>query len=75
MKKSEEKQKISLKFFKQKATYYFHVINVTNHQNVFFYLYEDYNSQFDPETNTSVILRQPITMFPILPTFGVEFSF
>lgn len=63
------------KFFKQKATYYFHVINVTNHQNVFFYLYEDYDSQFDPETNTSIIYRQPITMFPILPTFGVEFSF
>jgi hypothetical protein len=63
------------KLFKQKATYYFHVINVTNHQNVFFYLYEDYDAQFDPETNTSTILRQPITMFPILPTFGVEFSF
>ena len=63
------------KLFKQKATYYFHVINVTNHPNVFLYLYEDYNSQFDPETNTSIIYRQPITMFPILPTFGVEFSF
>jgi CarboxypepD_reg-like domain/TonB dependent receptor-like, beta-barrel/TonB-dependent Receptor Plug Domain len=63
------------KLFKQKATYYFHVMNVTNHKNVFLYLYENYNAQFDPETNTSIIYRQPITMFPILPTFGVEFSF
>ncbi|MFA6617766.1 MAG: TonB-dependent receptor [Candidatus Neomarinimicrobiota bacterium] len=63
------------KIFGQKATYYFHVMNVTNHKNVFFYLYENYNSEFDPETGTSVILRQPITMFPILPTFGVEFEF
>ena len=63
------------KLFKQKATYYFHVINVTNHSNVFLYLYENYDAQFDPETNTSIIYRQPITMFPILPTFGVEFSF
>jgi len=63
------------KLFKQKATYYFHVINATNHSNVFLYLYENHDAQFDPETNTSIIYRQPITMFPILPTFGVEFSF
>jgi hypothetical protein len=63
------------KLFKQKATYYFHVLNVTNHPNVFLYLYENYDSEFDPETNTSIIYRQPVTMFPILPTFGVEFEF
>ncbi|MCK4813684.1 MAG: TonB-dependent receptor [Candidatus Marinimicrobia bacterium] len=63
------------KLFKQKATYYFHIINVTNHRNVFFYLYEDEDEEYDPETNTSVIYRRPIGMFPIIPTFGVEFSF
>ncbi|MEA2077963.1 MAG: TonB-dependent receptor [Candidatus Marinimicrobia bacterium] len=63
------------KLFKQKATYYFHVLNVTNHANVFLYLYEKRDAEFDPETNTSVIYRRPVTMFPILPTFGVEFSF
>ncbi|MBN2780880.1 MAG: TonB-dependent receptor, partial [Candidatus Marinimicrobia bacterium] len=63
------------KIFGQTATYYFHVMNVTNHANVFFYLYENYDAEFDPETNTSTIYRRPVTMFPILPTFGVEFSF
>ncbi len=63
------------KIFGQKATYYFHIMNVTNHKNIFFYRYEDWDSEFDPETGTSVIRRQPITMFPILPTFGVEFEF
>jgi len=61
--------------FRQKATYYFHVINVTNHRNVFLYIYDSYRGEFDPETNTSTIYRRPISMFPILPTFGVEFAF
>lgn len=61
--------------FKQDVVWYFHIINVTNHRNVFLYLYENYDANFDPETNTSVIYRRPINMFPILPTFGVEFSF
>lgn len=63
------------KLFKQDVVYYFHVMNITNHKNVFLYLYEDRDSEFDPETNTSVIYRQAVTMFPILPTFGVEFKF
>lgn len=61
--------------FKQDATFYFHIINATNHDNVFLYLYETHNAEFDPETNTSTIYRRPINMFPILPTFGVEFAF
>ncbi|MDX9779639.1 MAG: hypothetical protein RBT66_01225, partial [bacterium] len=63
------------KLFKQDVVWYFHVLNLTNHRNVFLYLYENYDSQFDPENNSSVITRRPITMFPILPTFGLEFKF
>lgn len=63
------------KLFNQDVVWYFHVINLTNHRNVFLYLYENYDARFDPETNSSVITRRPISMFPLLPTFGVEFKF
>jgi hypothetical protein len=49
-----------------RLTWYLEVINVLNTRNVLFYFYE-YDR--DPP------VRSGISMFPILPTIGVEFSF
>ena len=42
------------------------LVNVYNQRNVLFYFYE---YQADPPT------RSGISMFPVLPTFGVEVTF
>ncbi len=57
--------------------WYFQVLNVTNHLNVFSYLYRnhgEYNYRTYEYENKGV-QRFGIPMFPFLPTFGVKFEF
>lgn len=57
--------------------WYFQILNVTNHLNVFSYLYRnhgEYNSQTWEYENKGV-QRFGIPMFPFFPTFGVKFEF
>jgi hypothetical protein len=49
-----------------RLTPYLEVVNVTNRRNVLFYFYE-----LDRQTP----VRSGISMFPLLPTFGVDISF
>jgi len=49
-----------------KLTPYFQVLNATNRKNVLFYYY---NFDNDPPT------RSGVSMFPVLPTIGLEMSF
>ncbi|MEA1987291.1 MAG: TonB-dependent receptor [Candidatus Marinimicrobia bacterium] len=54
------------KLFKIDTEFYLHIINVTNHMNVFMYWWmEDYNK----------IYRQPVPMFPFFPSLGIKFNF
>ncbi|MBC8377447.1 MAG: TonB-dependent receptor [FCB group bacterium] len=57
--------------------WYFQILNVTNHLNVFSYLYRnhgEYNYRTYEYENKGV-QRLGIPMFPFLPTFGVKFEF
>ena len=57
--------------------WYLQVLNVTNHLNVFSYLYRNhgaYNYRTYEYENKGV-QRFGIPMFPFLPTFGVKFEF
>ncbi|MCF7921861.1 MAG: TonB-dependent receptor [Candidatus Marinimicrobia bacterium] len=64
-------------FYNGKLEWYFQVLNVTNHLNVFSYLYRnhgEYNYQTYEYENKGV-QRFGIPMFPFFPTFGVKFEF
>ncbi len=56
---------------------FFQIINVTNHHNIFFYDYKLSSVEWDGQGN--IIYGKPkrrgVSMFPILPTFGVNFKF
>ncbi|MBT3230011.1 MAG: TonB-dependent receptor [Candidatus Marinimicrobia bacterium] len=57
--------------------WYFQILNVTNHLNVFSYLYRnhgEYNYKTYEYENKGV-QRFGIPMFPFFPTFGVKFEF
>ncbi|NQT63681.1 MAG: TonB-dependent receptor [Candidatus Marinimicrobia bacterium] len=57
--------------------WYFQILNVTNHLNVFSYFYRNdggYNYRTYEKENKGV-QRLGIPMFPFLPTFGVKFEF
>ena len=64
-------------FLKGHREWYFQILNVTNHLNVFSYLYRnhgDFNYRTYEYENKGV-QRFGIPMFPFLPTFGVKFEF
>jgi len=54
------------KIFGLKNTPYLQIVNVYNHKNVFFYFW-------DHDQNPSKLVT--VTMFPFLPTLGIEFDF
>jgi len=57
--------------------WYFQVLNVTNHLNIFSYIYQnrgEYNYETGEYLNKGV-QRAGIPMFPFFPTFGVKFEF
>ena len=57
--------------------WYFQVLNVTNHLNVFTYIHqtrEEYDRQAREYINKGV-QRAGIPMFPFFPTFGVKYEF
>ncbi|MCF7823540.1 MAG: TonB-dependent receptor [Candidatus Marinimicrobia bacterium] len=57
--------------------WYFQILNVTNHLNIFSYIYK-INSEYDFISNTSVnqeVQRLGIPMFPFFPSFGVKIEF
>jgi len=54
------------KLFNFDTEFYFHVINVTNHMNVFMYWWMDRDDK---------VYRQPVPMFPFFPSLGVKFYF
>ncbi len=56
---------------------YFQILNVTNHLNIFSYVYQN-RGEYDYETDQYVnkgVQRAGIPMFPFFPTFGVKFEF
>ncbi len=64
-------------FFNGHREWYFQILNVTNHLNVFSYLYRnhwEYNRRTYEYENKGV-QRLGIPMFPFFPTFGVKFEF
>ncbi len=64
-------------FFNGHREWYFQILNVTNHLNVFSYLYRnhgEYNYRTYEYENKGV-QRFGIPMFPFFPTFGVKFEF
>lgn len=57
--------------------WYFQVLNVTNHMNVFTYIHED-RQVYDPQTGNYVnkgVERLSVPMFPLTPTFGIKYVF
>jgi hypothetical protein len=52
---------------------YLQIINVTNHKNIFLYNYD--LDRRDDEGNLLPPRRQGVTMFPLIPTFGVNIKF
>ena len=57
--------------------WYFQILNVTNHLNIFSYIYQN-RSDYDYETGQSVnkgVQRLGFPMFPFFPTFGVKYEF
>jgi hypothetical protein len=57
--------------------WYFQVLNVTNHLNVFSYIHQT-RGEFDPRSGEYINLgvqRAGIPMFPFFPTFGVKYEF
>ncbi len=57
--------------------WYFQVLNVTNHLNVFTYIHQtraEYDRQAQEYINKGV-QRAGIPMFPFFPTFGVKYEF
>jgi len=57
--------------------WYFQILNVTNHLNIFTYIYRN-RGEYDFETDEYVnkgVQRAGIPMFPIFPSFGVKFEF
>lgn len=57
--------------------WYFQILNVTNHLNIFSYFYQnrgEYNYQTGQYVNKGV-QRRGIPMFPFFPTFGIKFEF
>ncbi len=56
---------------------FFQIINATNHYNIFMYNYHLNPVSRDKDGNLIVgkPRRQGIIMFPILPTFGINFNF
>ncbi len=48
------------------SEFYFHVVNVTNHMNVFTYYWMNRDDK---------VYRQPVPMFPFFPSIGVKFNF
>ena len=57
--------------------WYFQILNVTNHLNVFSYIYQN-RGEWDPRTGEYVnkgVQRAGIPMFPFFPTFGVKYEF
>ena len=64
-------------FFHGHREWYFQILNVTNHLNIFSYAYrqhEEYDYRTGQRTNEGV-QRFGIPMFPFFPTFGVKFEF
>jgi len=57
--------------------WYFHIINVTMRLNVMTYIYEEpyYEDEVIYEGKKPTVVKYPIPMFPIMPTFGVKFEF
>jgi len=58
--------------------WYFQVLNATNHQNVFSYVYRNADEWGFFETQSSRrsgVERAAIPMFPFMPTFGFKFEF
>ena len=57
--------------------WYFQILNVSNHLNIFSYLYQnrgDYNFRTGEYENKGV-QRAGIPMFPFFPSFGVKYEF
>lgn len=69
---------IARKYVRKSWSYepYLQIVNVSNHHNIFFYDYRN-DAQFDSYGNlvNAQSTRRGIIMFPILPTFGVNFEF
>ncbi|MEA3286405.1 MAG: TonB-dependent receptor [Candidatus Marinimicrobia bacterium] len=64
-------------FFNGTREWYFQVLNVTNHLNIFSYIYQN-RGEYDYRTGEYVnkgVQRAGIPMFPFFPTFGVKFEF
>ncbi len=64
-------------FFIGEREWYFQVLNVTDHLNVFTYIVDD-RQAYDNETNQIVnqgVQRLTVPMFPFMPTFGLKFVF
>ncbi len=64
-------------FYNGHREWYFQILNVTNHLNVFTYVYrqhEDWDYRTQTSTNKGV-QRFGVPMFPFFPTFGVKFEF
>ncbi len=57
--------------------WYFQILNVTNHLNIFSYIYQN-RGEYDYQTGEYInrgVQRAGIPMFPFFPTFGVKFEF
>ena len=57
--------------------WYFQILNVTNHLNIFSYVYQT-RGEHDPRTYEYInkgVQRAGIPMFPFFPTFGVKYEF
>jgi hypothetical protein len=57
--------------------WYFQILNVSNHLNIFSYIYQnrgDYNYRTGQYENKGV-QRAGIPMFPFFPSFGVKYEF
>ncbi|NQV42745.1 MAG: TonB-dependent receptor [Candidatus Marinimicrobia bacterium] len=57
--------------------WYFQILNVSNHLNVFSYIYQN-RSDYNPRTSqfeNKGVQRAGIPMFPFFPSFGVKYEF
>ncbi len=56
---------------------FFQIINVTNHKNIFMYNYDLAPVSFQDNGNPIYLpaQRRGVRMFPIIPTFGINFNF
>jgi len=64
-------------FWRGELEWYFQVMNLTNHLNVFTYMHRSH-SEYNPATfeyENLGVQRLGIPMFPFLPTFGVKYEF